>query len=294
MPECRQQFHYLARKVIFESKAGQGERSDQFLKEARALLVEPTPLWLALTIESTRYELTPSTVSGYTKLWTADLKKKCRSETAGEMAEQLSAFVGSKIDYKGRDQHVKEVVAYFKRMTRSKFRREDIERVVEFLRLLPKEFALREKLVKAGVKQHPDSALMNMNAADVELTKGHIVGGTDAGQRYLEKALKIAEVSTDQRDMDLLPEIRRQLGLLTELTERFNDYGFPFGGGPFGPSYYDDLDFDDDDFDDDEDDFDDDVPVFRPAPMPRPARKAAPRKTKREKEEVIPIHERSL
>ena len=283
LPECRQQFHYLARKVIFESKAGQGERSDQFLKEARALLVEPTPLWLALTIESTRYELTPSTVSGYTKLWTADLKKKCRSETAGEMAEQLRAFVGSKIDYKGRDQHVKDVVAYLKRMTRSKFRREDIERVVEFLRLLPKEFSLREKLVKAGVKQHPDSVVMNMNAADVELTKGHIVGGTDAGQRYLEKALKIAEASTDQRDKDLLPQIRRQLGMLTELTERFHDYGFPFGGGPFGPSYYDDLDFDDDDFGDDEDDFDDDVPVFRPAPMPRPARKAAPRKTKRKK-----------
>ena len=52
---CRNQYFFLARKVIFEAKAGQGDESDQFSHEAQAALNEPTPLWLALSIESIRY-----------------------------------------------------------------------------------------------------------------------------------------------------------------------------------------------------------------------------------------------
>ncbi len=42
LPECRNQYFYLARKVIFEAKAGQAEASDQYLREAQASLAEPT------------------------------------------------------------------------------------------------------------------------------------------------------------------------------------------------------------------------------------------------------------
>ena len=48
LPDCRNQYFYLARKAIFEAKAGQAEQSDQYLEQARASLIEPTPLWLAL------------------------------------------------------------------------------------------------------------------------------------------------------------------------------------------------------------------------------------------------------
>ena len=86
IPDLRGQYSYLARKVLFEAKAGQRDESDRFLQEAQAALPEPTPLWLALAIESSRYQMTAATTKGYAELWTADLKKKCQSQTAGEMA----------------------------------------------------------------------------------------------------------------------------------------------------------------------------------------------------------------
>src|SRR5207245_5198708 len=119
---------FLARKMIFELKAGEAERSDQYLRGAQELLVEPTPLWLALLIESVRYKMPKATIETYTKLWEADLKKKCRSETAGELADLMRGFLGAGIAYPGRDEHVAQVLAYLKRGPRLKYRREDIER----------------------------------------------------------------------------------------------------------------------------------------------------------------------
>ncbi len=35
LPDCRNQYFYLARRVIFEAKASQAEQSDQCLEQAR-------------------------------------------------------------------------------------------------------------------------------------------------------------------------------------------------------------------------------------------------------------------
>ena len=93
MPDCRNEYYFLARRVIFEAKASQAEKSDLYLERAKASLVEPTPLWLALSIESIRYGMTKATQKGYAQMWEADLKNKCTSETAGEMASLLDQFL---------------------------------------------------------------------------------------------------------------------------------------------------------------------------------------------------------
>jgi hypothetical protein len=114
--------------------------------------------------------------------------------------------------------------------------------------------------------------------------KGQFFGGVQKAQRYLETALKLAEASTDPKVNGLLPDIRKHLGILGELSDRFGRFGFPFGGGPFGPAFGDDLDFEDDDDDfDDYDEDDDDGPVFGGFPAPRPAPKRAPSKSKSKK-----------
>jgi tetratricopeptide (TPR) repeat protein len=282
LPESRQQYTYLVRKAVFEYKAGQGERSDEYVKQAQDLLVEPAPLWLALAIESIRYHMPKSTVDGYTKNWETEQKKKCRSETAGALAEQMGAFLAAGIDYSGRGKHLTQVLTYLRRTLRLKYRREDIEPVVELLKHVPDEFPLLEKLVKAGLKQHPDSALLNLHAGEVELIKGKIIGGTQTAQKYLETALKLAEASTDPKVTALLPAIRTQLGMLGELSERFGRFGFPFGGGP---SFFENLDFDDD-FDDDDfddDDFDDEDRIPVPIPTRRAPKKRGSRKSKKKR-----------
>jgi hypothetical protein len=62
--ECAATFAHLAKKAIFEMKAGQPAKSEEFQKQAEAMLVEPTPLWLALSIESIRYRMTRVTQIG--------------------------------------------------------------------------------------------------------------------------------------------------------------------------------------------------------------------------------------
>ena len=95
-PAGTRDFYYLARKAMLEYKAGQAERGDRYVQEAKDVLVEPAPLWLAMLIESVRFAMPKSTVDAYAKLWDAELKKKHRSETAGEMAGLMTAFLANK------------------------------------------------------------------------------------------------------------------------------------------------------------------------------------------------------
>jgi hypothetical protein len=298
--ENRGEFSYLARKAMLEYKAGQAEAGDRHVQEAREALVEPAPLWLALLIESIRFKLPKDATDRYAKLWEAELKKKRRSETAGEMAGLMLAFLASDTEYTGRATHINKVVSYLRKTATLKYRREDIEHVVEFLgRVGPKERALQKKLVNAGLKQYPDSVVLHLIAADMEMMSagiGAFFGGIPPGiRRHMETALKLAEASTDPKVTALLPMIRQRVGSLDEVSEAMGPFGFgggPFGpgpgGGPFGPGfldlppeYYDELDDDDyleDEFFEDEyleDDFDEDEPFKLgggPAPRPAPGR----------------------
>ena len=232
MPECRNQYFYLARKVIFEAKAGQAEASDQYLREARASLVEPTPLWLALSIEAIRYRMTKATQEGYTELWIKDLKKKCKSETAGEMASLLDTFLSTDIEYPGRDGHIKEVVAYLQRTTRLKYRREDIEKVCEFLGHLPEETALLEKLVKHGLKSHPQSALLNFRAGPHRNGEGAFQHGRHAREILLRDGPQAGR-GVDRAEGDRAAPPDQEVVDHAQRDEQARDV-FPFfGEGPF-------------------------------------------------------------
>ena len=79
-------FSYLVRKATFETKASQRQMADHYEKEAAALLPELAPLWLSLHIEAVRFNLSKSTQKNYEDLFKKELKRKCRSETAGTMA----------------------------------------------------------------------------------------------------------------------------------------------------------------------------------------------------------------
>jgi len=104
-PDELRSYAYLSKKALFETKAGQRDMADRYEREASALLPEPAPLWLSLHVESIRFGLTKATQNHYAKLWKSELKKKCRSETAGAMASFLTAFVELEIDYDGRDRN---------------------------------------------------------------------------------------------------------------------------------------------------------------------------------------------
>lgn len=281
--EHRREFSYLVRKAMLEYKAGQTEQGDQYVEPARQALVEPAPLYLALLIESIRFKMSKDVVDRYSALWDAELKKKHRSETAGEMAGLMGAFLASDTEYTGRATHINKIIAYVRKTTSLKYRREDIERVAEFLGGVgPREGKLHKKLVESALKHYPDSVLLHLNAADAAMSGAGLegfFGGIPLGvRRHMETALKLADVSTDPTITALLPMIRQRLGALDEITGAMGQFGIPFGGGPSGPGFFDPpYSFDDDDEDefiDDsfEDESDEDEPfTLDGGPPPRPA-----------------------
>jgi hypothetical protein len=232
-PDSPKEFYFLARRVVFELKAGDTAESARYLAGARALLTEPAPLWLALLIEAIRYQMPPATVDAYAQLWQAELKKKYRSETGAELAGLLGGFLSARVDYEGRGGHIDQVIAYLRRGARAKHRCEDFERIVEFLCQLPDETALVKNVVKSAVKKYPDSAMLNFRAALAELNEETFFGGSKSARRHLEIALRLAEASTDPKVTALLDNIRGVLGMFNEFSERSGIFSALFGGGPF-------------------------------------------------------------
>ncbi len=232
-PDELRSYFYLAKKAIFESKAGQGDLADRYEREAAALLPEPAPLWLSLHVESIRYSLTKATQKHYAELWKKELRKKCRSETAGAMASFLTAFLALESDYAGRDHDATEVLKYLHRTTRLDYRLEDLEDVCEFLGHFPKESGLTRNLVQRGLKAHPESALLHVVLAGVEMSDPAAVWRLPDVRGHLQEALRLAEASTRRREMLMIPKIKQMLSVSNELHSRMA--GFPFaapGGMP--------------------------------------------------------------
>ena len=237
-PDELRVFSYLARKAIFETKAGQGDLAKRYEREAGALLPEPAPLWLSLHVESIRFKLPKATQNHYGELWMKELRKKCRSETAGAMASFLTEFLAHEIDYDGRDHDAAEVLKYLRRTTRLNYRLDDLENVCEFLGHFPKESGLTRKLVQRGLKANPESALLHLVAAGVELD------GPAAFWRlqdqdvrvHLQEALRLAEASTRRREMLMVPKIKQMLSVCNELHSRTAGLPFAAPGGIPAPS----------------------------------------------------------
>src|SRR5271157_4615043 len=227
-PDELRSYSYLAKKVIFESKAGQGDLADRYERAAVALLPEPAPLWLSLHVESIRYSLTKATQKHYAELWKKELRKKCRSETAGAMASFLTPFLALESDYAGRDHDATEVLKYLHRTTRLNYRLEDLEDVCEFLGHFPKESGLTRNLVQRGLKAHPEAALLHVVVAGVELSDPAAVWRLPDVRGHLEEALRLAEASTRRREMLMIPKIKQMLSVSNELHSQMA--GFPFAG----------------------------------------------------------------
>ncbi len=227
LPESSQ-FNFLARKAVLELKAGQNDRAEEFIREAQAQFTDPTPLWLALLIEAIRYKLPKADQVRFDHLFYTGLAKKGRSDTSGALAALLGSFLNSEIDYPGRSEHVKAVAGYLKRTSRIHYRRDDLLVVCAFLERIPQEAALLEKLAKRGAKNFPESPAFVVMEAGLELQKSPYPSKLPHLRQRLEKALKLAQASNDPLDARYVPEIKKLLSVMGDLTS--SPFGMPFPG----------------------------------------------------------------
>jgi tetratricopeptide (TPR) repeat protein len=288
-PEESSRFRFLARESAFELKAGQDDRAEEFIRQAQGSLPEPTPLWLSLLIESARYGLPKPAHDRFEHLWQAGLAKKGKSETAGALADILGSYIAEGVAYTGKAGHIKEVLAYLKRNSRIRYRREDLALVCAFLGQHRKETALLEKLAKRGMKNFPEAPVFYVVVAGLELAKGPFRANLGQARKHLEKALAMAQASGDPNDAAMVARIKEDLSTLEDATS--GPLGIPFSGpGGMGGlprellDALEGLDFDGfDDFEDDDDEDDRPFSGRPPGALPRPRGpgRPGPRRKKR-------------
>lgn len=230
LPDRHNDYDVLARKAVLEIKAGNAEASRQFIEQALETLEEPTPLWLYLTIEATRYELPKEESWLYEKRWTDALKRKCNGSTAGLMCKILRAHSALQTEYRAGEDHVAKLLKYVRRCSRVKWKEEDLRNVCEFLREMDEDHML-DKFARKGQRKFPRTAYFHWAAGDREFQRGP--GGNRIAARVnIERAIELASQSNDSRDQMFLEEAKQKLTFLQEMEDA------PFGG------FWDDDDVD--------------------------------------------------
>ncbi len=227
-PEVRRSYAYLARRAVFEIKASQGQVADSYEQEAAALLPELAPLWLAMRLESARYKLTKPTQKHYGELWKKELRRKCRTETAGAMTSFWDENVTRDFQYDGSDRDAGELLKYLGRTTRLNYRLEDLENVCQFLVGFPREVKLLRKLFERGLKTYPESVILHVVAAGFEMRTPNLFRGPDLILQHLHTALRLAEASKRPDEISMVATIKFMLSRINEVASRFG--GLPFGG----------------------------------------------------------------
>src|SRR5208282_357875 len=89
-----------------------------------------------------------------------------------------------------------------------------------------KESGLTRNLVQRGLKAHPESALLHVVLAGVELGDPAAVWRLPDVRGHLQEALRLAEASTRRREMLMIPKIKQMLSVSNELHSRMA--GLPF------------------------------------------------------------------
>ena len=263
-PKGEHRWNWLAKRSIFERKAGDSAAAEQLDREACAATGEPTAAMLMMAIEAHRYKLPKTFVQSIEADWEKQLAKKCSSRTAGLMAQTMAAHLIRSITYTNRKTHVERVGKYLKRASRVKYERQELRHVCLFFATLlndgTAEFdktglgSWSEQLRLAagrGLKQFPDDPYFTLFSAHAAVcgerprwdTTHHHARG------WLKQTLELAEQHPDLVDEWVVSEAQLQLSKLEDAQHQS-----PFAGGPFGGNPFFDFPYSDDEEEDEDDD----------------------------------------
>jgi tetratricopeptide (TPR) repeat protein len=250
-PPVNDDYTYLTKRSIFEEKAGDMEAAKRWQAQAREQIAEPAPVLLLEAVESRRYQLPASHGKALAEQWIKELKKKCRSETAGAMCQLLHGYLVAELEYTGRASHLAELIKYVERGSRVRWREEDLRHVCQFLDFVHKQkhgnvLATLEKYVKKGVRSFPQSAFFHFFLGELEFGKGPYQCNRRLAHDSFSRAVALSETPTDPAEAIVREAAQKRLTFLGAVGD----------APPLPLNFYDDLPFLDDDYDDEYDDFD--------------------------------------
>ncbi|MBS0205890.1 MAG: bacterial transcriptional activator domain-containing protein [Planctomycetes bacterium] len=264
-PSGELRWSWLAKRSIFERKAGDLDAAEQFDREAGAAAGEPTAALLMMAIEAHRYKLPKADVRSIETDWEKRLAKKCNSRTAGLMAQTMAEYLEHSIDYTNRKTHVEQVTRYLNRASRVKYGRQELRCVCQFFAAIVlgcggienSDLQSRSEQLRLaagrGLKQFPDDPYFTLFSAQAAIfSPRHYMRSTNQARDWLRQTLELAERHPDLADEWVVSEAQVQLSSLEDLEHQKELSGGPFGGAPF---------FDFPGFDEDDEEQDDGIPT---------------------------------
>ncbi len=229
-------------RAAIEFKAKRAESGQQYLNAALSAVDEPTIIWMRISIAAARFSLPRKIKKDFDDQFKEAIKKKPSSQTAGRLAETLTPFKVANVKYTGQATHERLVIAYLNRAKRVRWNEEDLCNVCRFLEFAPKHQALRERMIKTGVKKFPNSARLHYEAGQLELEGGPSECNINRAERHMNRVVELAAQSADSSDQKMVEMAKRALGVLRDTKELMAS---PFSS-PFAPPYWDDEEEDKD------------------------------------------------
>jgi hypothetical protein len=218
-------FHLLARKAIFEYKAGDTALGQRLVEEAIGTLEEPAPALLVLLVEAARYDL-PYRLGGIVAdleyRWQRILKHKKNGKTAGRFCRTMLGLLMGRIDYPGRSTHLEQVRGYVDRCGRVRWEADDLRAVCMFLKALPKEnrssstLGRLRKLVRQGYRKFPEAPDFPYMMGCLEIEKGPERCDRWRARHHFERARDLAAKS-GPKYASIVEDVERKLAFLAEV-----------------------------------------------------------------------------
>lgn len=212
LPSRAEHVGVLVQRAVLEIAAKNAGVARGYVEQAQDQLEEPTALWLALAIESSRHESPLEEIWLYEKRWRQALKRRCRSSTAGEMCRLMTAQERMPCRYREFDEHVSDLLKYVGRCSRVKWQEEDLRVVCEFAAAM-EQWKLLEKFAKKGGRTFPRNALFQHACGVEEMRKGPMRFNRRRTIERFQRAIELASESSDPRDEVVGEQAKRYLAL---------------------------------------------------------------------------------
>jgi len=234
----------LARWAASEYRAGQTERAEELLGQARARTPSALAVAYLMLVESVRLKLHRSLKARFDKEFKAGLEEPPTAATAAAIVTFTLSLTKMKVVYYGQKAHAKKVLAYVEKAARADCTEAQMEQICTALIALNSVRAARRYL-DAALKQFPANPLFPYLLAATYL-KGDVSRAAVWQVRpMLEQARRLAEaMPADARRDKLLHDIQERLNALVAANPFAMGFMPDFFGQMFDDSY------DDDDYDD--------------------------------------------
>lgn len=221
------------------------EAAEEHLQSALGRIEEPTAVWMNMSCVAARFRVQREFKKRFDDEFKSAIEKKPTSATAGRLAGFLVGLKVSQVNYTGRATQERLTLKYLKRATNVKWDPEDLERVCTFLRALPRQRWLFNKLSEVGYKKFSDEPYFVMCAAESAMGTSPFSCDFEEAEFLLNRVIELTENATSPRDQHFAESARQQLAILRDFEERM-----PFGFSRRGQFTEDWDDEDEDEWDD--------------------------------------------